>query len=76
MELQKGVPFEYTEGVVELVFDRCNDSDSGGRVVDAILTNTLLPEMGRQVLEAVFEGRELSAIKVDTKNGEFEYIIS
>jgi len=75
VELQKDVPFEYTDAVVDLVFDRCNDSDSGGRVVDSILTNTLLPEMGRRVLEAVFDGKELSSVTVDVENGEFAYEI-
>ena len=75
VELQKNVPFEYTDNVVELVFNRCNDSDSGGRVVDAILTNTLLPEMGRQILDAVFKGDEISSVKVDAKDGNFLYEI-
>lgn len=76
VELQKNVPFEYSDDVVDLVFARCNDSDSGGRVVDSILTNTLLPEMGRRVLEKVFEGDLLTSIKVKVENGEFRYEIS
>ena len=75
VELQKGVPFEYTDAVVELVFDRCNDSDSGGRVVDAILTNTLLPQVGRKILETVFDAKEISSVKVDAKDGEFTHSI-
>jgi len=75
VEIQKGVPFEYTDAVVELVFDRCNDSDSGGRVVDAILTNTLLPQVGRKILETVFDAKEISSVKVDAKDGEFTHSI-
>jgi type VI secretion system protein VasG len=28
----------------------CNDPDSGGRMVDNIVTNTLLPALSRQIL--------------------------
>jgi len=75
VEQQKNVPFTYSDAVVDLVFNRCNDSDSGGRVVDSILTNTLLPEMGRRVLESVFDGKELSSVHIDVKEGEFDYLI-
>ena len=76
VEAQKGIPFEYTDELVAHILSRCQDIESGGRVVDAILTNTLLPEMGRKVLEAMFSGDQLSSIKVDAQKKEFVYEIS
>jgi len=38
-----GVPFEYDAAVVDLVAQRCAEVESGGRAIDAVLTNTLLP---------------------------------
>ena len=75
VELQKGIPLTYTDEVIEMIFERCRDAESGGRVVDAILTNTMLPEMGRQVLEAIFNGKDLKSITIGTTEGDFDYTI-
>jgi len=40
----------YEQDVIELIVSRCNDADSGGRMIDNILTNTMLPEMSVQLL--------------------------
>src|SRR5579859_5629488 len=37
------IPFTYDESVVELITSRCTELESGGRMIDAILTNTMLP---------------------------------
>ena len=75
VQSQKGIALTYTDEVVEMIFERCRDAESGGRVVDAILTNTMLPEMGRQVLEAIFQGKDLKSITIGTKDGDFDYLI-
>jgi hypothetical protein len=36
--------------VVKLVVSRCTESESGGRMIDAILTNTMLPDISREFL--------------------------
>lgn len=76
IEHQKHVPFDYSEDVVDLVLKRCQDADSGARVIDAILTNTMLPELGRMLLEAVFANRVVETISVGVDNGEFCYSMS
>src|SRR6185436_18088889 len=52
-----GVPFEYSPSVVDLVTDRCTEVESGGRMIDAVLTNTLLPEVSRELLLRTLDGR-------------------
>src|SRR6185436_5680730 len=42
--------FEYTDAVVDHIVAQCNDPDSGGRMIDNIVTNTLLPELSRHIL--------------------------
>jgi type VI secretion system protein VasG len=37
------VPFTYEEDVVDLIRSRCTELESGGRMIDSILTNTVLP---------------------------------
>lgn len=73
VEQSQGIAFEYSDSVVELVVSRCTELESGGRMIDAILTNTLLPELSTQILNTMLNGKTLSAISVDVKNHEFIY---
>src|SRR5262249_57838148 len=41
----------YGDDVVEHIVSMCNDPDSGGRMVDNIITNTLLPALSREFLK-------------------------
>ena len=54
------------DGVVALVRDRCTELESGGRMIDAILTDTLLPEISRGVLGHAIAGRRLSQVTLGT----------
>jgi type VI secretion system protein VasG len=67
------VPFEYSEDVVGLVVSRCTESESGGRMIDAILTNTMLPDMSREFLTRTMEGRAIQGVKVGTDGAAFVY---
>ncbi|KIC14363.1 type VI secretion system ATPase TssH [Leisingera sp. ANG-Vp] len=67
------VPFEYTDAVVEEIVNRCQELDSGGRMIDAIVTNTMLPEISNEFLRRLMEGGEVKKVAVDVKDGEFTY---
>ncbi len=47
MKRQYGVPLEYDPAVTALVASRCLEVESGGRMIDAVLTNSLLPMLSR-----------------------------
>ena len=72
LEGQK-IPFEYDDAVVELVLKRCNDVESGGRVIDAILTNTLLPAMSKEFLERMLAGNPVSRVTLSVEGEDFSY---
>jgi type VI secretion system protein VasG len=61
------------EGVMELIRARCTELESGGRMIDAILTNTLLPELSRGVLNRSLEGTKLARVTVGAEAGQFTY---
>ena len=62
------------EQLVDEVAHRCTEVESGARNVDNILTNTLLPEVSRLLLEEIAEGRRPRAIRVGVgTSGAFEY---
>ena len=68
-----GIPFEYGDDVVQLIVSRCTEAESGGRVVDAILTNTVLPRISLEYLQRLSNGEALKAVRLAAKDGEFEY---
>jgi type VI secretion system protein VasG len=68
-----GIPFEYSDDVVGLVVSRCTEAESGGRIVDAILTNTVLPRISREYLQRLAAGEALKTVRLGVSEGEFSY---
>jgi type VI secretion system protein VasG len=68
--------FVYSDAVVEHIVSQCNDPDSGGRMIDNIITNTLLPELSRHFLNRAMEKQEITRAEVDIKDGAFVYEVS
>lgn len=68
-----GIPFEYDDAVVQLVVSRCTEAESGGRVIDAILTNTVLPRVSLEYLTRLAAGGSLQRIALGVRDGEFSY---
>ncbi|TGV76823.1 AAA family ATPase, partial [Mesorhizobium sp. M00.F.Ca.ET.149.01.1.1] len=61
------------DGVMDLVKARCTEIESGGRMIDAILTNTLLPELSRGVLNRSLEGKKMTKVIVGASTEGFTY---
>ena len=73
VETNHGVPFEYSDAVVDQVVARCQDPESGGRVIDAILTNTVLPTISVEYLQRLAAGGEIRRVALDVKDADFTY---
>ncbi len=69
----QGVPLTYDDSVVELIAGRCTELESGGRMVDSILTQTLLPEISREFLNRMLEGQTPSRVKIGVQDANFTY---
>jgi type VI secretion system protein VasG len=67
------LPFTYEDEVVKLIASRCTEVESGGRMIDAILTNTMLPAISRELLERMMNGIPLERVHVRVSDGEFQY---
>jgi len=66
------VALTYDPAVVVEVARRCTEVESGARNVDNILTNTLLPEISRQLLARIAGGQRLEGVRVAVgETGEF-----
>ena len=68
------VPFVYDDSVVDLIVSRCTEIESGGRMIDAILTNTLLPDMSREFLTRMLEGKPLTGVRISQRDNALHYI--
>jgi ATPases with chaperone activity, ATP-binding subunit len=69
----QGISLSYDDAVVELIASRCTELESGGRMVDAMLTNTLLPEISRELLARLMQGSSAQRVEVAVKDGTFAY---
>jgi type VI secretion system protein VasG len=68
------IALSYDGALVDEVAKRCTEVESGARNVDNILTNTLLPEISRQLLGRMAEGESMERIHVGVgSDGAFVY---
>jgi len=71
------IVMSYDEVLVDEVAHRCTEVESGARNVDNILTNTLLPEVSRELLTRIAQGDKLSSVRVTVgENGQFVYALN
>jgi type VI secretion system protein VasG len=75
VEARYKIPFEYDDEVIKLVVSRCTESESGGRMIDAILTNTMLPDISKEFLTRMMEGKSVERVHVAVSQGDFLYSI-
>ncbi len=73
VEASHNVPFEFTDAVVDKIVERCQELESGGRMIDAIVTNTMLPDISAEFLRRMMEGKEVSKVAIDITDGDFSY---
>ena len=70
------VDFDFDDDVIDLIVSRCTETESGGRMIDAILTNSLLPDMSREFLTRMLEGRALAGVRIRQRDNELHYDFS
>ena len=67
------IPFNYDDEAVKLIVSRCTEVESGGRMIDAILTNTVLPAISREFLMRTMAGSALTGVRLAVADGDFSY---
>jgi len=67
------VPFTYDDAVVKLIVARCTELESGGRMIDSILTNTLLPVISKELLTRMMENKPITRVATTVAEGELSY---
>ena len=68
------IELDCDQALIDEVARRCTEVESGARNVDNVLTNTLLPDISRQLLGRMAAGEKVTRIRVDVgENGQFVY---
>ncbi|MGU7768713.1 type VI secretion system ATPase TssH [Burkholderia sp. MR1-5-21] len=73
IEAHHGIRLHCADSATALIVERCRTIESGGRMVDAILTHTVLPRISQAILRATVEGHALASIDVGAADGQFVY---
>ncbi|HKO90944.1 MAG TPA: type VI secretion system ATPase TssH, partial [Polyangiaceae bacterium] len=73
VQVRHGIPLTYDESVPALIASRCTEVESGARMIEAMLSNTVLPKLSHEFLTRLVQGTPLSKIEVTTKDGDFAY---
>ena len=73
MQKNHQIELGYNDDVLNLIVSRCNELDSGGRMIDSILTNTVLPIISNEILRRSMDAEKLSAIELAVENEGFTY---
>ena len=58
---------------MRLIVTRCTEVESGGRMIDTNLTNTVLPAISREFLTRTMSGLLSGGVHLAVTDGDFEY---
>jgi type VI secretion system protein VasG len=72
METHK-ITLNYDDVLLNEVAARCTEVESGARNVDNILSNTMLPDLSRQILGRLADGESSEHVTVSVKDGALTY---
>ena len=68
-----GATMVYGDEVLAHIVDQCRDPDSGGRMIDNIITNSILPDLSRQVLSRMVSGEQMKEVSIVMQDGQIDY---
>ena len=72
VEQNHGACFSCTDEVVRLVASRCSEAESGGRVIERLLADSILPRISAEVLTRLSHGR-IGHVGLAVKGAEIAY---
>jgi type VI secretion system protein VasG len=66
----------YDADVLSHIVTAGRDPDSGARMVDNIITNSILPALAREVLNRTIEGKEISSAAIVMRDGKMAFEVA
>jgi type VI secretion system protein VasG len=68
--------FTADQSAIDHIVSLCHDPDSGGRVIDNVITNTILPALSREILKRSLAREPIHEAKVSARDGAFVYEVN
>ncbi|WP_179381038.1 type VI secretion system ATPase TssH [Jannaschia marina] len=68
-----GARLMWSDAVLDHIVAQCRDPDSGGRMIDNIITNSILPDLSRDVLSRMVSGAEIGDVSIEMGEDGFVY---
>jgi type VI secretion system protein VasG len=62
-----------TDAVKDEIIRRCDNAASGARLIDAVVSNSILPEISAEFLRNIMDGHTLKQALIDVKDEQFTY---
>jgi type VI secretion system protein VasG len=73
MKENHGAAMTVSPEVTAYIVEQCRDPDSGGRMVDNIISNTILPALSREVLDRMVKQTPMTKVELVMKDGQIGY---
>lgn len=73
MRESHGARLVWDDAVIGRITEQCRDPDSGGRMIDNNITNSILPSLSRQVLGRMVAGQAMGDVTIRVADGAFRY---
>ena len=73
VQANRDIPFTFDDSIVDMIASRCTEPESGGRIIDNILTNTMLPDISAAFLGRMLEGNPPKRVHVGASEAGFTY---
>ena len=73
MKENHGAAMSVSPEVTAHIVEQCRDPDSGGRMVDNIISNTILPALSREVLDRMVKQTPMARVELVMKDGQIGY---
>lgn len=68
-----GIALSYSNDILTLISNRCSEVESGGRMIDAILTNTVLPKISKDLLTYIIDNKTIDSIHLSISEDDIIY---
>ena len=77
LEETRGIALTFDPALEDAIAERCTEVESGARNIDNILSNTVLPDLSKVLLEAMIGGEEPKSVRVSVGDkGQFDYSLA
>lgn len=68
------IELNYSDAVLVHIVERCTELESGGRMIDAIISNHILPELSLEILSRMGSENKISRIEMDIIDQKLSYL--